>query len=317
MLGAGLLTALTIQSVSDASRYFPQSYHFFNKNRRIALPIHLFFAYLLASEDTRNSQRGLKDLRRALLFFSFLKKELVGRAGSIVVIFIFLNKNYIVLTKNHHFYLALRLLTPQTLLISYELMLLHQQFDYVFELIENARNKALASANREQIMLYWTIGQFVQGKLATSEWGEGTVTKLSTYLQSKDPKLNNFTKRGIYRMRQFYMAYTDVEIVSALPTQLSWTHNLEILSQTKTSEERLFYLQLTLKENLNYRELRRQLKSSYFERSIVANQLLPPSLDNYLRDVSNIFKDSYIFEFVQLPEKHSEKDLQKALLSFM
>jgi hypothetical protein len=29
MLGAGLLTALTIQSVSDASRYFPQSYHFF------------------------------------------------------------------------------------------------------------------------------------------------------------------------------------------------------------------------------------------------------------------------------------------------
>jgi DUF1016 N-terminal domain/YhcG PDDEXK nuclease domain len=113
-------------------------------------------------------------------------------------------------------------------------------------------------------------------------------------------------------MRQFYLAYTDFEIVSAMPTQLSWTHNLEILSQTKTMEERAFYLNLTLKEKLNYRELRRHLKTSYFERSILANQLLPPSLDNYPRDVSNIFKDSYIFEFARIPEKHLEKDFKKA-----
>jgi predicted nuclease of restriction endonuclease-like (RecB) superfamily len=60
--------------------------------------------------------------------------------------------------------------------------------------------------------------------------------------------------------------------------------------------------------------LRRQLKSSYFERSLIANQLLPPSLENYPRDVSNVFKDSYVFEFVNLPPKHAEKDLKKALL---
>jgi predicted nuclease of restriction endonuclease-like (RecB) superfamily len=194
-------------------------------------------------------------------------------------------------------------------------MLIEQQFEYVFDLIKNARNKALGSANSEQIILYWTVGQFVQVKLDASEWGDGTVVKLSAYLQSKDPSLNNFSKRGIYRMRQFYLAYSDFEIVSAMPTQLSWTHNLEILSQAKTLEERQFYLQLTLKEKLNYRELRRHLKSGYFERSILANQLLPPSLDNYPRDVSNIFKDSYVFEFVRLPEKHSEKDLKKALLA--
>ena len=160
-------------------------------------------------------------------------------------------------------------------------MLLQQQFDYVFELIKNVRNKALAAVNTGQIILYWTVGQFVQSKLDASEWGDGTVVKLSAYLQSKDPSLSNFSKRGIYRMRQFYLAYADFEIVSAMPTQLSWTHNLEILSQTKTSEERLFYLQLSVKEKLNYRELRRQLKSSYFERSMLANELLPPSLERF------------------------------------
>jgi 5-oxoprolinase (ATP-hydrolysing) len=110
-------------------------------------------------------------------------------------------------------------------------MLLQQQFDYIFELITNAQHK-------EQIMLYWTIGQFVQGKLATAEWSEGTVTKLSTYLQGKDPKLNNFNKRDIHQMQQFYMAYADFEMVSAMPTLLSWTNHLEMLSQTKISEKR-------------------------------------------------------------------------------
>ncbi len=115
-------------------------------------------------------------------------------------------------------------------------------------------------------------------------------------------------------MRQFFLAYADFEFVSAVPTQLSWTHNIEILSQTKSLEERKFYLELSLKEKLNYRELRRQLKSGYFERSIISNKLLPPSLENYPRDVSNVFKDSYVFEFINLPPKHVEKDLQKALI---
>lgn len=193
-------------------------------------------------------------------------------------------------------------------------MLSQQQFDHVFDLIKNAQNKALQFVNSEQIILYWMVGQFIQGQLDTAEWGEGTVAKLSAYLQSRDPTLSNFSKRGIYRMRQFYLAYSDFEIVSTLSSQLSWSHNIEILSGAKSFEERLFYQELTMKEKLNVHELRRHLKSSYFERSMLANKLLPPSLENYPRDVSNIFKDSYVFDFLQLPEKHSEKDLKMALI---
>lgn len=193
-------------------------------------------------------------------------------------------------------------------------MNLDTQFNHILSLIATARNKAIHAANTEQILLYWEIGRFISEKLDDSEWGDGTVLQLAQFLQSKDPSLTNFTKRGLYRMRQFYLAYPDFEIVSTASTQLSWSHNLEILSSSKSLEERLFYLQLTSKEKLTIKELRRQLKSGYFERSLVANKLLPPSLENYPRDVSNVFKDSYVFEFVNLPAKHAEKDLQKALL---
>lgn len=64
-------------------------------------------------------------------------------------------------------------------------MPIQQEFDYVFDLIKNARNKALQSVNSDQIVLYWTIGQFVQQKLDASEWGEGTVKNLSLNYRAK------------------------------------------------------------------------------------------------------------------------------------
>ena len=88
-------------------------------------------------------------------------------------------------------------------------MLLEEQFDYLYDLIQNARYKALRAVNSEQILLYWTFGQFVEQKLQAAEWGNNTVNKLANYLQSKDPLLTNFSRRGIYRMRQFYLAYPD------------------------------------------------------------------------------------------------------------
>lgn len=109
-------------------------------------------------------------------------------------------------------------------------MSLHTQFDHILTLITTARNKAIYTANTEQILLYWEIGRFVSEKLDDTEWGDGTVLKLSQYLQSKDPSLTNFTKRGIYRMRQFYIAYSDFEFVTTLSSQLSWSHNLEIMT---------------------------------------------------------------------------------------
>ncbi len=66
-------------------------------------------------------------------------------------------------------------------------MKLHEQFDHILTLITTARNKALYVANTEQILLYWEVGRFVSEKLDGSEWGDGTVLKLSQFLQSKDP----------------------------------------------------------------------------------------------------------------------------------
>ena len=90
-----------------------------------------------------------------------------------------------------------------------------------------------------------------------------------------------------------------IKFMSSLLTQVSWTNHLEILSATRTAEEKLFYLIMTNKDKLKKLELRRQLKSCYFERSMLSKQNVSSAMTQL---PETIFKDPYVFEFLELSE---------------
>jgi len=188
-----------------------------------------------------------------------------------------------------------------------------KDFNYVISLIHTARANAYAKVNEELINLYYNVGKFVSEKVKNAEWGTAVVDNLAKYIKKKQPGIKGFTRRGLYRMRQFYETYKDNEIVTPLVTQISWTHHLLILSKTKSIEEKEFYIRLAIKDKLSKRELERQLNTAVFERSILANKIAP-ALPKQMHN-ENIFKDTYVFEFLDLPKNYAEKDLRKALLS--
>lgn len=114
--------------------------------------------------------------------------------------------------------------------------------------------------------------------------------------------------------------------VSALPTQLknrqferflsllsqvAWANHLEIMSATKSDEEKLFYLLRNTKETWSMRELRRQIQTGSYERTMMSTQF---TSNIQTKLPKQLFKDPYVFEFLQLPEKHSELDLEKAIM---
>ncbi|MEX2569425.1 MAG: PDDEXK nuclease domain-containing protein [Cyclobacteriaceae bacterium] len=102
-----------------------------------------------------------------------------------------------------------------------------------------------------------------------------------------------------------------IAFVSSVLTRLSWTQHLMILSKTKTPEEKIFYLLTAITEKLSVRELERQLNSGLFERTVSGNRHITMIQKNL---PEGIFKDPYIFEFLDLPELHYESDLEKALI---
>jgi predicted nuclease of restriction endonuclease-like (RecB) superfamily len=73
-------------------------------------------------------------------------------------------------------------------------------------------------------------------------------TALAEHIATRRPNAIGFSARNLWRMMQFYQTYRDRPKLSPLVTELSWTHNLIIMSRCKRDEEREFYLRLCIRE---------------------------------------------------------------------
>lgn len=114
-------------------------------------------------------------------------------------------------------------------------------------------------------------------------------------------------------MKQFYETYEKFPELSPLVREISWTNNLLIFSRCKNIEEMEFYLKCVKLENYSKRELDRQISASLFERTMIGNSKLSAVVRESNKDISNTFKDSYVFEFLNLPDPYNERDLQRLL----
>jgi predicted nuclease of restriction endonuclease-like (RecB) superfamily len=128
------------------------------------------------------------------------------------------------------------------------------EFSEVVQLIASSREKVIQSINSGLIDLYWNIGNIISRKIEAAEWGDGVVEQLATYISKTQTGLRGFTRANLFRMRQFYETYRTEQKVAPLARQLSWTHNLVILGQSKRPEEREFYLQMAIREQWSRRK---------------------------------------------------------------
>ena len=195
-----------------------------------------------------------------------------------------------------------------------EITSFEQDFLEVRELIQKARFRALKSVNRELIDLYWKVGKYISNKIGREEWGAKTVDNLADYIHRNLPEVKGFTRRGLYRMKQFYETYRGNENVSAMLTQICWSNHLIILSKTKSIEEKEFYIQLCWNEKYTHRELKRQLDSGYYERFLLSSANVSTALTQIHPSLTATFKDRYVLDFLDLPHDFSEKDLQRAIV---
>ncbi len=187
-------------------------------------------------------------------------------------------------------------------------------FAAIHQMIVEAKSKVWQHVNSTLINLYWAIGEYVSNKMTQEGWGKNIVEELSDYILSQLPSIKGFSARNVWRMKQFYETYSAHEKLSTLLTEISWSNHLHILSKTKTLEEKEFYLHLVLKNHYSARDLARIIDSSTYERTLLANAKLSTVLAEFPVETKDVFKDSYVFEFLGLPDNHKENDLRHALI---
>ena len=193
-------------------------------------------------------------------------------------------------------------------------MELKQQFTEITTLIAKAKAKAYQAVNKELVNLYWNVGEYVSKQVSVQAWGKSVVKELADFIQISEPNVIGFSSQNIWRMKQFYETYATNEKLATLSRELSWSHNRLIIPLEKIQEQE-FYLRMSLKENWSVRELERQINSSYYERVMLADSKLSTLSRELPQDITNTFKDTYVFELLHLPEEHQEKELRKAITS--
>src|SRR6266702_5442978 len=187
-------------------------------------------------------------------------------------------------------------------------------FSEVVRLIAASRDKAIQAVNTALIDLYWEVGATISRKIEAAEWGDGVVDRLAQFIARTEPGLRGFTRRNLFRMKQFYEAYREDSIVSPLVAQLPWSHHLVILGQSKRPEEREFYVRLAIRERWSKRELERQFKTALFERAVLSPPKVSPLVTQTYPEALSVFRDTYNVEFLGLPSVHAEADLHRGLL---
>ncbi len=124
-------------------------------------------------------------------------------------------------------------------------------FDEVLVIIDKARENAFRAVNRELINMYWSIGEYVSRRVTERNWGKSVVKEFSEFIQKRYIGIKGFSPSNIWRMKQFYETYCNNEKLATLLRELTWSHNLQIMS-CKTEEEREFYLTLSIKNQYTF-----------------------------------------------------------------
>jgi predicted nuclease of restriction endonuclease-like (RecB) superfamily len=191
---------------------------------------------------------------------------------------------------------------------------LQVSFAPILTLIQQAKARAFVAVNHELIDLYWLVGQYISQKTVHDGWGKNTVQQLAEWLATQEPEARGFSASNLWRMRQFFDTYQADTKLAPVVRELPWTHNLLILAKCKSQPEREFYLNMAVQERWGKRELERQIEGAMFERAV--NN--PTKISKALQEIpkaEQVFRDSYLLEFLNLPANHSEADLQQGLVT--
>ena len=194
----------------------------------------------------------------------------------------------------------------------------------VRKLIVQARQGVARAVDAGLTMLYWHVGQRVRRDILSgkrAEYGEQIVSALSAQLEREFGR--GFGKRNLFRMVRFAEVFPDPKIVSALRTQLGWTHFRAIIALDDPLK-RDFYAEMCRLEGWSTRTLEKKIGSLLFERTALSKK--PAKLARMelqrLRDEDRVtpdlvFRDPYILDFLGLKDTYAEKDLEAAILREM
>ena len=193
--------------------------------------------------------------------------------------------------------------------------------DYI-DILENVKKqinttqcKAVLGFNREQIILYWNIGQII---LDNTKWGNKFIDNLARDIKLEYPKAKGYSVRNLKYMRKFAEFVDSFEIVQTVSAQLSWSHNTLLIDKTQSLGEYLWYADKVIQDGLSLSALENRIELKNYERQATHEKatnyerLLPSSQSNLAQET---LKSPYVFDFIEKHDDIIEREIEHELIA--
>ena len=210
--------------------------------------------------------------------------------------------------------------------------------------IINSRYQAARLANREQLFLYYKTGRMLSEKVKAQKWGTKVLEQIAVDLQSNLPGLKGFSFTNLKKMRQFYEAYSDLEIrplatVQMLDTDfsaqnagsnpirplattqlevfwsISFTHHILLLNRCKKVEERFFYIENAATQFWSINIMEHQIDADMFQnQGRLPNNFQTTITESLMPSALRVFKDEYLLDFIAGDELYDERHIEQQVV---
>jgi predicted nuclease of restriction endonuclease-like (RecB) superfamily len=182
--------------------------------------------------------------------------------------------------------------------------------------IHAAQYEALRAVNKELIGLYWDIGRMIVERQKGDTWGKSVVEWLARDLHAESPGIGGFSASNLWRMRFFYQSYSNHPKLAPLVREIGWSHNIAIMEKCKDDLQREFYLRMTRKFGWPKNVLIHQIENQTYEKTLLSQTNFDKTLPEENRNQAKLaIKDEYTFDFLELGDRHSERQLEQAVLA--
>ena len=173
--------------------------------------------------------------------------------------------------------------------------------------IRTNQNKAVVVVNSAMIMTYYEIGTIINQRKV---WGNKYIERLSNDLKEYG---SGYSTQNLYRMSQIANEYTKSELFSQPAREIPWYTLVEITHKSQTHKEMLWYIDQTHKNNWSRSMVLNQFKLKAYERSLIEPET-SPDITTSTELTNELFKDTYVFDFIDINDIKSEKELQNSLI---
>ena len=183
--------------------------------------------------------------------------------------------------------------------------------------IYGSKNRAILSANRLMIELYFDIGKQIVENQNKQGWGKSVVEQLSKDLKNEFGEQSGYSSQNLWYMRQFYNSYKDNTNLQQLVGEIPWGTNIVIFTKCKDDIQREFYIKNTIEFGWNRNVLTHHIKTNLFQRDDKTKKSnnFDVTLESPFSELAiDMIKSEYNLEFLEIAKDAHERKVESSLI---